>query len=77
MLLTNNRALEHRAIFKLKCLVRTNFGSNDEAYQRCIQGFRLEKSLTKADVKALTMNLQVLVSKILRLREILHYLIVQ
>ncbi|KAF3433796.1 hypothetical protein FNV43_RR24899 [Rhamnella rubrinervis] len=85
MLFTNNRGLKHQAILKLKYLVRTHFGSNDEAYQCCIQveddkgcrGFRLTKALTKAAAKAFTMNLQVLVPKILPLREILHYSIIR
>ncbi|GAY45348.1 hypothetical protein CUMW_088820 [Citrus unshiu] len=77
MLLTNNIALKHKAILKLNCLVRTHFGSNDEAYECCMQvedqqghpGFRLTKQLTKAAALAFTMNLQVLVPKILPLRE--------
>ncbi|XP_015877062.3 3-ketoacyl-CoA synthase 19 [Ziziphus jujuba] len=81
MLFTNNESLKHQAILKLKCLARTHFGSNDEAYQCCIQvedddgyrGFRLTKSLTKAAAKAFTLNLHVLVPKMFPLKELLHY----
>ncbi|KAK3011891.1 hypothetical protein RJ639_012917 [Escallonia herrerae] len=82
MLLTNNRALKHRAIMKLKCLVRTHIGSVDDAYTSCIQmeddlgyrGFRLTKNLTKAAAQALTMNLRVLVPKVLPLWELVRYI---
>ncbi|EEF35590.1 acyltransferase, putative [Ricinus communis] len=81
MVLTNNRALKHKAIFKLNHLVRTHLGSNDEAYGCCIQveddsgygGFLLTRSLTKAAAKALTMNLRVLVPKVLPVTELLRY----
>ncbi|XP_065871489.1 3-ketoacyl-CoA synthase 19-like [Euphorbia lathyris] len=81
MLLTNNSALKHRAILKLNHLVRTHIGSNDEAYGCCIQveddcgygGFLLTRSLTKAASKAFTMNLKVLVPKILPAAELLRY----
>ncbi|TXG49656.1 hypothetical protein EZV62_025531 [Acer yangbiense] len=84
MLLTNNNSLKNRAILKLKCSVRTHLGSNDEAYNCCIQeedvdgyqGFRLTKKLTKSAAIAFTKNLQVLVPKILPLRELLRYTIV-
>ncbi|XAR72063.1 Very-long-chain 3-oxoacyl-CoA synthase [Bertholletia excelsa] len=83
MLFTNNRALKHRAIMKLNCMVRTHLGSNDEAYGCCIQvedsmgysGFCLTKSLTKAAAIAFTENLKVLVPKILPLYELLRYVI--
>ncbi|XP_041024333.1 3-ketoacyl-CoA synthase 19-like [Juglans microcarpa x Juglans regia] len=85
MLFTNNRALKHRAILRLKYLFRTHLGSNDEAYECCTQvedergylGFRLTKSLTKAAAKAFTINLRVLVPKVLPLKELLRYLIVE
>ncbi|KAJ4719793.1 3-ketoacyl-CoA synthase [Melia azedarach] len=54
MLFTNNRDFKHKAILKLNCSVRTHLGSNDEAYNCCIQ---------------------VLVPKILPLRELLLYVI--
>ncbi|PQQ16490.1 3-ketoacyl-CoA synthase 19-like [Prunus yedoensis var. nudiflora] len=83
MLFTNNRGLKHPAMLKLKHLVRTHFGSSDEAYNCCIQvedesgyqGFRLTKYLVKAAIQGFTMKLQVLVPKVLPLREILWYLL--
>ncbi|TQE11079.1 hypothetical protein C1H46_003339 [Malus baccata] len=83
MLLTNNRSLKHQAKLKLNHLVRMHTGSNDEAYNCCIQtedesgnrGFRLTKYLVKAATKGFTKNLQVLAPKILPLREILRYLV--
>ncbi|KAJ4847138.1 3-ketoacyl-CoA synthase 19 [Turnera subulata] len=84
MLLTNNRALKHRAIFKLNHLVRTHIGASDEAYGCCIQvedslgypGFLLTRNLTKAAAKAFAMNLRVLVPKILPLWALLRYVLV-
>ncbi|KAA8524484.1 hypothetical protein F0562_010907 [Nyssa sinensis] len=85
VLLTNNASLKHRAIMKLKCAVRTHLGSNDEAYNSCIQkeddhdyrGFQLTKHLPKAATKALIQNLRLLVPKILPLRELIRYIIVE
>ncbi|XP_022747554.1 3-ketoacyl-CoA synthase 19-like [Durio zibethinus] len=84
VLLTNKRSLKHQALMKLSHSVRTNISSNDEAYGCCIQiedeqgyeGFLLTRSLTKAAAKALTMNLKVLVPKILPIRELLRFAIV-
>ncbi|GAB4836523.1 3-ketoacyl-CoA synthase 19 [Ancistrocladus abbreviatus] len=84
MLFTNNRTLKHRALIKLKCLVRTHLGANDEAYKCCYQtedaegypGFRLTKHLTKAAAQIFTKNLKVLVPKVLPLSELVRYLIV-
>lgn len=84
MLLTNNRALKHRAILKLNCSVRTHLGSNDEAYRSCFQvedkhgyrGFHLSRYLKKAAGEALTMNLRVLLPKALPLWEVLRRIIV-
>ncbi|KAG5233285.1 3-ketoacyl-CoA synthase [Salix suchowensis] len=81
MLLTNNRALKHKALLELTCSVRTHIGSDDEAYRSCIQveddlghkGFRLTRDLPKAGAKALTMNLRVLLPKVLPLSELLRY----
>ncbi|XP_059457104.1 3-ketoacyl-CoA synthase 19-like [Corylus avellana] len=80
MLLTNKRALKHRAILRLKSVVRTDLGSNDEAYECCMQveddhgnlGFRLTKGLTKAAAQAFSNNLRILVPKLLPLRELLR-----
>ncbi|XP_022139145.1 3-ketoacyl-CoA synthase 19-like [Momordica charantia] len=83
MLFTNKRDLRHEAMLKLKCLVRTHLGANDEAYQCCIQveddqgyrGFRLTKNLPKAAAKIFGMNLRVLVPKILPLIDLIRYAI--
>ena len=80
MLFTNNSALKHQAIFRLKHVVRTHLGSNDEAYGCCIQvaddlgykGFLLAKSLKISAAKAL----RVLLPKILPLSEQLRYVYV-
>ncbi|XP_022890179.1 3-ketoacyl-CoA synthase 19 [Olea europaea var. sylvestris] len=84
MLFTNNPDFKHRALFKLTSLVRTHFGSNDEAYECCIQveddqgypGFRLTKKLTKAAAQAFIINLRVLLPKILPLWELIQYAVV-
>ncbi|XP_057475509.1 3-ketoacyl-CoA synthase 19-like [Actinidia eriantha] len=84
MLFTNKRSLKRQAMFKLKCMFRTHIGSNNEAYECCMQieddlgyrGFRLTKSLTKAAAQAFTVNLGVLVPKVLPIRELLRYAIV-
>ncbi|KAI3748676.1 hypothetical protein L6452_11931 [Arctium lappa] len=81
MLLTNDTARKNQSILKLKCVVRTHFGSNDEAYSCCMQveddqgyrGFRLTKSLTKAAARSLTKNLQILLPKVLPIREMIRY----
>lgn len=83
MLLTNDRARKNQAILKLKCLVRTHFGSNDEAHSCCMQveddqgygGFRLTKFLTKAAALSLSKNFRVLLPKVLPLWEIIRYAI--
>jgi 3-ketoacyl-CoA synthase len=84
MLFTNNSALKHQAIFRLKHVVRTHPGSNDEAYGCCIQvaddlgykGFLLTRSLKISAAKALAANLRVLLPKILPLSEQLRYVYV-
>ncbi|CAN1257756.1 3-ketoacyl-CoA synthase 19 [Linum perenne] len=70
MLLTNNRALRSKSVMKLNHLVRTHLGSDDEAYSCCIQ-----KGLTKAAAQAFTLNLRVLVPKILPLKDLLLYIV--
>ncbi|OMP02702.1 Very-long-chain 3-ketoacyl-CoA synthase [Corchorus olitorius] len=83
-LLTNRSSLKNQALLKLSHAVRTNIGSNDEAYGCCMQiedeqgyqGFLLTRSLTKAAAKAFTLNLKVLVPKILPIRELLRFAIV-
>lgn len=37
ILLTNKRSLENKAMLKLKCLVRTHHGAQDESYGCCYQ----------------------------------------
>ncbi|PRQ58994.1 putative very-long-chain 3-oxoacyl-CoA synthase [Rosa chinensis] len=83
MLFTNRRSLQHLAMLKLKWLVRTHIGPSDKAYECCIQledesghlGFRLTKHVTEAAALAFTVNLQVLVPKVLPLTEIIRYLV--
>ncbi|EOY18389.1 hypothetical protein SCA6_000409 [Theobroma cacao] len=84
LLLTNKRALKHQAMLKLKHSVRIHAGSSDEAYESCTRiedaqgycGFFLTKNLPKAAAKAVTMNLRVLVPKMLPLRELVRYAVV-
>ncbi|KEH44511.1 putative very-long-chain 3-oxoacyl-CoA synthase [Medicago truncatula] len=84
MLFTNKTELKDRAILKLKHMERTQYGSDDEAYNCCIQmedeegfaGFRLTKSLVKSAAKALTVNLQSMVPKILPLWELVRFFII-
>ncbi|XP_063943118.1 3-ketoacyl-CoA synthase 12 isoform X2 [Daucus carota subsp. sativus] len=81
ILLTNKKSLKDRAMFKLKCLVRTHHGARDEAYTSCIQmedehgrvGINLSKNLPKAATRAFIENLRLISLKILPLREILRY----
>ncbi|MCL7038742.1 hypothetical protein MKW94_011772 [Papaver nudicaule] len=83
ILLSNNPSLKHKAMFELKCLVRTHLGSSDEAYQCCMQqedvlgrpGFHLGKNLPKAATRAFIKNLTELGPKILPLRELIRYVV--
>ncbi|CAN0909398.1 3-ketoacyl-CoA synthase 19 [Linum grandiflorum] len=82
MLLTNNGALRSKSVMKLNHLVRTHLGSDDEAFNCCIQkedgfghkGFLLTKGLTKAAAQAFKLNLRILVPKILPLKDLLLYI---
>ncbi|KAM1708178.1 hypothetical protein TB1_001242 [Malus domestica] len=64
MLFTNNQDLKHQAKLKLNDLVRIHIGSNDDAYNCCVQvddesghrGFRLTKYLLKAATQGFTMT---------------------
>ncbi|CAN1356379.1 3-ketoacyl-CoA synthase 19 [Linum perenne] len=84
MLFTNNPSLSTRSILKLKCLHRTHIGENDDAYRCCIEqedefgrkGFHLGRNLTKVAGEALTLNLRVLLPRVLPTWEILRYLVV-
>ena len=81
MLLTNDSARKKQAIWKLKCAVRSHIGSDDEAYNCCIQGeddqgyrgIRITKSINKAASHSVLKNLHVLIPKTLPLWEIIRY----
>ncbi|CAJ2660798.1 3-ketoacyl-CoA synthase 12-like protein [Trifolium pratense] len=82
ILLTNKRSLKHKAILKLKHLVRTHHGARDDAHNCCSQkedeqgklGFFLAKDLPKAATRAFVDNLRVLSPKILPARELFRFL---
>ncbi|KAI3952106.1 hypothetical protein MKW92_014708 [Papaver armeniacum] len=84
ILLSNNPSLKHKAMFELKCLVRTHLGASDEAYECCQQqedelgrpGIHLGKNLPKAATRAFVKNLTELGPKILPLRELIRYVLV-
>lgn len=78
MLLTNDPAMRARAKMRLKCMVRTHTGANDDAFNSAVQkeddmgrvGVHLSKNLPKAAVRAFTENLKRLVPKVLPYHEI-------
>ncbi|KAJ3672147.1 hypothetical protein LUZ60_006868 [Juncus effusus] len=82
MLLTNDPAMQNKAKMTLRCLVRTNIGSQDDSYNCVMQkeddagivGFYLGKGLPKAAVRAFTENLKHLAPKILPYRELITYI---
>lgn len=84
ILLTNKWALRNRAMFRLKCLLRTHHGANDDSYECCTQmedsegrlGFHLSKSLPKAAARALADNLKVLAPRILPGVEVARFVVV-
>ncbi|KAE8732660.1 hypothetical protein F3Y22_tig00001818pilonHSYRG00124 [Hibiscus syriacus] len=84
ILLKNNKSLKHRAMSKLKCLVRTHHGARDESYNCCIQtedekgrvGFHLGKNLPKAATRSFVDNLRVISPKILPVRELAKFMVV-
>ncbi|KAE8711187.1 3-ketoacyl-CoA synthase 3 [Hibiscus syriacus] len=84
ILLTNNKAFKHKAMFKLKCLVRTHHGAIDESYNCCVQqeddegrtGFHLSKTLPKAATRSLVDNLRTVTPKILPVRELFRFMAV-
>ncbi|CAI9759190.1 unnamed protein product [Fraxinus pennsylvanica] len=81
ILLTNKVALKEKAMFKLKCLVRTHHGAKDESYDCCKQkeddqgyeGVHLGKNLPKAATRAFVDNLKEIAPKILPVRELLRF----
>ncbi|PHU13725.1 3-ketoacyl-CoA synthase 3 [Capsicum chinense] len=81
ILLTNKLDLKNKAMFKLKCLVRTHHGAKDESYNCCLQkeddqgrtGFHLDKHLPKAATRAFVDNLKAISPKILPIRELLRF----
>nr|DAD25963.1 TPA_asm: hypothetical protein HUJ06_027431 [Nelumbo nucifera] len=83
ILLTNDPSLRNRAMFRLRCLVTTHLGANDEAYWCGMQqedesgrgGFYLSKNLPKVATRALTKNHSVIAPKILPIRELLRYVV--
>uniref|UniRef100_A0A2P2MCB3 3-ketoacyl-CoA synthase n=1 Tax=Rhizophora mucronata TaxID=61149 RepID=A0A2P2MCB3_RHIMU len=85
VLLTNQRALKHRCMFKLKCLVRTHHGAREESYDCCLQkeddqgrlGFHLGKTLPKAATRAFVDNLREISPKILPVRELLRFMVLK
>ncbi|CAA0835111.1 3-ketoacyl-CoA synthase 12 [Striga hermonthica] len=78
---TNDPSLRGRAMMRLKCLVRTHHGANEESYNCCIQkederglvGFHLGKNLPKAATCAFVDNLKVMAPKILPVRELARF----
>uniref|UniRef100_A0A5B6YTL9 3-ketoacyl-CoA synthase n=1 Tax=Davidia involucrata TaxID=16924 RepID=A0A5B6YTL9_DAVIN len=81
ILLTNKVSLKDKAMFKLKCLVRTHHGARDESYDCCVQkedeqgrlGIHLDKNLPKAATRAFVDNLKEMSPKILPVRELLRF----
>lgn len=84
ILLTNKVHVQHRCMFKLRCLVRTHHGAKDEAYGCCMQteddkgrtGFHLGKNLPKAATRAFVDNIKELTPKILPVTELVRFLVV-
>ncbi|KAG6436186.1 hypothetical protein SASPL_101071 [Salvia splendens] len=82
LILTNKPSLKVKAMFKLKTLVRTHHGANDEAYGCCEQkeddlgfvGVHLGKNLPKAATRAFIDNLKEIAPKILPMRELIRFL---
>ena len=83
VLLTNKRALKHRAMFRFKSLVRTHHGARDESYGCCMQqqdeqgrvGVYLSKNLPKAATRAFVDNLREISPRILPISELLRFMV--
>ncbi|KAM7496635.1 hypothetical protein LguiA_021049 [Lonicera macranthoides] len=81
ILLTNKPSLRNKAMFKLKCLVRTHHGGREESYNCCIQkedhagklGFHLDKTLPMAATRAFIDNFKEASPKILPILEKLRF----
>jgi 3-ketoacyl-CoA synthase len=81
MLFSNNPAMRNRSKLRLKCLVRTNIGCDDDGYNCVMQqednagrrGFFLGPGLPKAAMRAFRKNFELLMPKILPYRELLLY----
>ncbi|KAJ4785571.1 3-ketoacyl-CoA synthase [Rhynchospora pubera] len=82
MLLTNDPAMRAQAKMRLKCLIRTHTGANDNAYNCAMQkeddsgfvGMHLGKNLPKAAVYAFAENFERLIPKVLPYRELALYI---
>ncbi|KAL1201963.1 3-ketoacyl-CoA synthase 3 [Cardamine amara subsp. amara] len=83
VLLTNKLSLSRRAMFKLRCLVRTHHGARDDSYSACVQkedmlgrvGIHLDKTLPKSATRAFVDNLKVITPKILPVTELLRFML--
>ncbi|CAN8311565.1 unnamed protein product [Cochlearia groenlandica] len=83
VLLSNKRSLSHKAMLKLKCLVRTHHGAREDSYNACVQkedelgrvGIHLDKTLPKAATRAFVDNLKVITPKILPITELLRFML--
>ncbi|CAA7026277.1 unnamed protein product [Microthlaspi erraticum] len=83
VLLTNKRSLSRKAMFKLKCLVRTHHGAREDSFNACVQkedelgrvGVHLDKTLPKAATRAFVDNLKVITPKILPVTELLRFML--
>ncbi|KAL0723729.1 hypothetical protein Bca4012_038328 [Brassica carinata] len=83
VLLTNNRGLRGKAMFKLKCLVRTHHGAREDSFNACVQkedelgrvGVHLDKTLPKAATRAFVDNLKVITPKILPVTELFRFML--
>ncbi|KAF3773313.1 3-ketoacyl-CoA synthase 12 [Nymphaea thermarum] len=83
MVLTNKRSCRARAKLKLKVLLRTHRGANDDAYGCALQqedeqgltGFYLGKRLPQAATEAFICNLRDLAPRILPVTELARYLV--